>query len=90
MFVCEFIGEFIDEFTDGLSGGLSGEVAPTLSEAGGEFRRIVGLLTARICCLAVRVSDSLVFAAAVTFFSEALGSLALVSLGLASVGLECG
>jgi len=81
VFVCEFIGEF----TDGLSGGLSGEVAPTLSEAGGEFRRIVGLLTARICCLAVRASDSLVFAAAVTLFSEALGSLALVSLVLESV-----
>jgi len=60
-------------------GALGGGVAdPTLTEAGGGLSRIVGLLTARICCLAVRASGSLFFAATTAaFFSAALGSIVL-------------
>jgi hypothetical protein len=61
----------------GLIGGSRGGVDPTLTETGGEVSRMVGLVTARICCLAVRASASLVFAAAATFFSEALESAGL-------------
>lgn len=62
-------------------GKSSRGVAPTLTDAGGELRRILGLLTARICCLAlaVRASDSLGFAAALAFFSDGLGSAAFGS-----------
>jgi len=49
----------------------------TLAEGGGELSRIVGLATARICCLAVRDSDSLVLATVGAFFAKVLDSVAL-------------